>query len=81
MEASTMNAIREELMKSDPVFRQLASEHKKYESRLTELSSLHYPNDEEQNEEVVLKKKKLAVKDQMYAMLLNQEHSSTQVQH
>ena len=75
METSTMNSIREELMKSDPVFRQLASEHKKYESRLTELSSLHYPSGEEQNEEAILKKKKLAVKDQMYAMLLNQEHN------
>ena len=80
METSNMNSIREELMKSDPVFRQLASEHKKYESRLTELSSLHYPSDEEQNEEAILKKKKLAVKDQMYAMLLNQEHTD-QIQH
>ncbi|MEP6925720.1 MAG: YdcH family protein [Pyrinomonadaceae bacterium] len=74
MDTSTMNSIREELMKSDPVFRQLATEHKKYESRLTELSTLHYPSDDEQNEEATLKKKKLAVKDQMYAMLLNQEH-------
>lgn len=80
MEISSVNSIREKLMKSDPVFRQLASEHKKYESRLTELSSLHYPSDEEQSEEVVLKKKKLAVKDQMQAMLLNQEHNS-QIHH
>lgn len=80
METSTMNLIREELMKSDPVFRQLASEHKKYESRLSELSSLHYPSDDEQSEEAILKKKKLAVKDQMYAMLLNQEHNG-QIHH
>ena len=73
MDTQTINSLREDLIKNDPVFRQLASEHKKYEDRLNELSSLHYPNDEEQHEEVVLKKKKLAVKDQMYAMLLNRE--------
>lgn len=75
MDTATMNSIREKLMKSDTAFRQLASEHKKYELRLTELSSLHYPNDEEQTEEAALKKKKLAIKDQMYAMLLNQQQT------
>jgi uncharacterized protein YdcH (DUF465 family) len=75
MDTSTMNSLRDTLLKNDPVFRQLATEHKKYESRLDELSSLHYPSDEEQLEETVLKKKKLAVKDQMYAMLLSHEHS------
>lgn len=79
MDTSTMNSVREELMKSNTVFRQLASEHKKYESRLMELSSLHYPSDEEQTEEAALKKKKLAIKDQMYAMLLNQEQSHNSV--
>ena len=80
MNTSTMNTLREELMKNDPVFRQLATEHKKYEDRLSELSSLHYPSEEEQLEESILKKKKLAVKDQMYAMLLNHEHAD-QIQH
>jgi uncharacterized protein YdcH (DUF465 family) len=73
MDTPTINSLRDDLIKNDPVFRQLASEHKKYEARLTELSSLHYPNEEEQREELVLKKKKLAVKDQMYAMLLNHD--------
>lgn len=80
MDTSTMNTLREQLMKSDPSFRQLATEHKKYETRLSELTSLHYPSEEEQMEEAVLKKKKLAVKDQMYAMLLSQEHAD-QIQH
>jgi uncharacterized protein YdcH (DUF465 family) len=80
MDTSMMNNIREELIKNDPVFRQLASEHKKYESRLNELSSLHYPSEEEQLEETILKKKKLAVKDQMYAMLLQHSHTN-QIQH
>lgn len=73
MDTLTINSLRNDLMKNDPVYRQLASEHKKYETRLSELSSLHYPNEEEQLEETLLKKKKLAVKDQMYAMLLNRE--------
>lgn len=74
MDTLTANSVREQLLSSDPVFRQLASEHKKYEARLNELSSLHYPSEEEQLEESILKKKKLAVKDQMYAMLLKKEH-------
>lgn len=75
MDTTTINSLRDDLIKNDPVFKQLDSEHKKYEARLTELSSLHYPNEEEQLEETVLKKKKLAVKDQMYAMLSNRESS------
>lgn len=80
MDTTTMNTLREDLMENDPVFRQLVTEHKKYETRLSELSSLHFPNEEEQLEESVLKKKKLAVKDQMYAMLLQQEHTD-QIHH
>jgi uncharacterized protein YdcH (DUF465 family) len=75
MDNSTMDALREQLMKEDPVFRQLATEHKKYEERLEELTHLSYPSDEEQLEETVLKKKKLALKDQMYEMLLSREAS------
>lgn len=57
-------------MTSDPEFRELAREHGRYEERLSELSSLIYPNDEEQLEEITLKKKKLAIKDQMHSMML-----------
>lgn len=71
MDTATMNTIREQLMSSDTTFRQLASEHHKYENRLNELSSLNHPSEEEQREEALLKRKKLAVKDQMYAMLVN----------
>lgn len=75
MDNRTMDALREQLMKEDPVFRQLATEHKKYEERLDELTHLSYPSEEEQLEETVLKKKKLALKDQMYEMLLSREAS------
>jgi uncharacterized protein YdcH (DUF465 family) len=64
-------------LKTNPTFRELANEHKKYETRLSELAELHYPNDEEQLEEVLLKKKKLAVKDEMYSMLNNYYRSQS----
>jgi hypothetical protein len=51
----------------------LVREHGRYEERLSELSSLAYPSDEEQLEEVTLKKKKLAIKDQMYTLMLQHE--------
>ena len=73
MDTSTMDSLREQLMKDDPVFRSLATEHKKYEQRLEELTHLSYPSEDEQLEETLLKKKKLAVKDQMHEILLSRE--------
>jgi hypothetical protein len=76
METINTDSLREQLMTSDPEFRELAREHGRYEERLSELSSLAYPNDEEQLEEITLKKKKLAIKDQMHSMML--QYKSTQ---
>lgn len=73
MEITNADSLKDHLMTNDPVFRELAREHTKYEERLSELSSLTYPNDEEQLEEITLKKKKLAVKDQMYAIMLKHQ--------
>ena len=70
MEISNTDSIKEQLIAIDPEFRELAREHGRYEQRLSELSSLQYPSDEEQLEEITLKKKKLAVKDQMHAIML-----------
>jgi uncharacterized protein YdcH (DUF465 family) len=70
-----IESVKAELMTSNPEFQELAREHGRYEARLTELSSLHYPSDEEQMEEATLKKKKLAIKDQMYSLMLQHEKS------
>ena len=70
MEITNTDGLKEQLMMSDPEFRELAREHGRYDARLSELSALPYPNDEEQLEEVTLKKKKLAVKDQMHEIML-----------
>lgn len=73
MELTNTDSLREELIMKDPEFRELAREHKRYEMRLSELTSLAHPNDEEQLEEITLKKKKLAVKDQMQEILLRHQ--------
>jgi len=70
-----IDSVKAELMTSNPEFRELAREHGRYEARLSELSSLSYPSDEEQMEEITLKKKKLAIKDQMYSLMLQHEKS------
>jgi len=75
MEITSTDSLKEELIRQDAEFRELAKEHGKYEERLSELSALTYPSDEEQLEEVTLKKKKLAIKDQMYSMMLQYQRS------
>ena len=77
MEITKADDLKEELMTSNPEFRELAREHGRYEARLSELSALSYPNEEEQLEEVTLKKKKLALKDQMYSIMLQHQKSVT----
>jgi uncharacterized protein len=73
MEMSKADSLKEHLMTSNPEFRELAREHGRYEARLSELSALAYPSEEEQLEEITLKKKKLALKDQMYSLMLQYE--------
>ena len=77
MEMTKADSLKEELIASNPEFRELAREHGRYEERLSELSALAYPSDEEQLEEVTLKKKKLALKDQMYTLMLQAEKAGT----
>ncbi|MBC7932507.1 MAG: YdcH family protein [Rubrivivax sp.] len=76
MELSNTDGLREQLIQLDPEFRELAREHGRYEARLTELSGLAYPSDEEQLEEVTLKKKKLAVKDQMHEIMARHQNAA-----
>ena len=79
MELTKTDSLKEQLMTSNPEFRELAREHGRYEERLSELSALAYPSDEEQLEEATLKKKKLALKDQMYSLMLqHQKVASTE---
>jgi len=73
MDTITADTVKEQLMSNNPEFREMVREHGRYEERLSELSALAYPSDEEQLEETTLKKKKLALKDQIYSLMLDYE--------
>lgn len=69
MDSVAIEATKLEMMKDNPAFREMIVKHQEYEQRLAELAELHYPTEDEQMEEHLLKKKKLALKDEMYAMM------------
>jgi uncharacterized protein YdcH (DUF465 family) len=73
MDMSTADPVRDELIKSNPTFRELVHQHQDFEKRLSELAHLTYPNDDEQLEETTLKKKKLLIKDEIYSIM--QQHA------
>jgi uncharacterized protein YdcH (DUF465 family) len=77
MDTENIEHLKHELMSMNPEFRELANEHGRYEARLDELSALPYPNDDEQWEEITLKKKKLALKDQMYDIIARYQRSQS----
>lgn len=73
MDMSIADPVRDELIKSNQTFRDMVHQHQDFEQRLNELAHLTYPNDDEQLEEVTLKKKKLALKDEIYSIM--QQHA------
>ena len=60
--------VKNVLLQSNPEYRELAERHHQLEDRLHELTDRHYLTSSEQIEEVTIKKRKLAVKDQMEQM-------------
>jgi len=60
---------RERLIQEDVEFQKLSVEHQACDKQLTELEDKHFKSEEEQFIEKNLKKKKLALKDQMYAIM------------
>jgi uncharacterized protein YdcH (DUF465 family) len=67
--SSFTGAVRDQLMANDQEFRRLEHEHANYAAQLEELSHKRYLNEQEQVEEVRLKKLKLKAKDQMEMLL------------
>ena len=53
------------LLETNDEYRQLAAKHHELHDRLQELTAKHYLSDEEQIEEVRIKKRKLLLKDRM----------------
>jgi uncharacterized protein YdcH (DUF465 family) len=61
--------VKSVLLRTDESFRQLVSEHQALDERIRHLSHQSFPTDQEQIEEVALKKRKLALKDRIEATL------------
>ena len=61
-------SFRNELLVVNEEYRRLDEQHHEYESRLANLTDKVVLSDEEQVEEVTLKKRKLQVKDRMQAI-------------
>ena len=70
-------ALKDYLLNHDSQYRELLTEHSKYEERLTELTTLLHPNEDELIEESVLKKKKLHIKDQMENIAIQFKSATT----
>jgi uncharacterized protein YdcH (DUF465 family) len=73
-----MNAAEEVkglLLQSHDQYRQLAEQHHQLDDRLHQLTEKHYLSSNEQFEEVILKKKKLALKDRMEEIARDYVHT------
>ena len=65
MSPAEAREVKNFLLHSNPEYRELAERHHQLEDKLHELTDRHYLTSNEQFEEVNIKKRKLAVKDQM----------------
>ena len=68
MNAAETQEIRNSLLQSDEHYRKLFEQHHQLDDRLHELTDKHYLTASEQFEEITIKKRKLALKDQMEQM-------------
>jgi uncharacterized protein YdcH (DUF465 family) len=69
MERNDQEQLKAHLMQTNAEYRQLAASHCDYAKKLDELEALPHLTDQEQLEEVRLKKLKLHLKDQMEAIV------------
>jgi uncharacterized protein YdcH (DUF465 family) len=65
------------LIETNHEFRELASKHHTLDDRLHELESKHYLSNDEQFEEINLKKRKLSIKDRMEVIIRDYRTGST----
>jgi len=67
--------VKNSLLRTDDAFRQLVSEHQALDERIRQLSTLPFLTDQQQYEEISLKKKKLALKDRIEAIVRGRSDS------
>jgi uncharacterized protein YdcH (DUF465 family) len=66
---ASLDDLKEHLMATNEQFARLATERQTYKLKLQELAGKPFLTDQEQVEEIQLKKQKLHLKDQMEAMV------------
>ena len=74
MDRNAQEELKAHLMQTDEGFRRLVSEHSDYAHQLEELTSRPYLTEQQQIEEVRLKKLKLHAKDQIELVLSKNRH-------
>jgi uncharacterized protein YdcH (DUF465 family) len=77
MNSNAQEELKAHLVETNEEFRRLAAQHTDFARRLDQLEALPHLTEEEQVEEVKLKKLKLRLKDQMEAIM--SQHRSQQV--
>lgn len=63
--------LRDQLLRENAEYRKLAAEHQSYDNQLEDLANKHFLSEEDELLEKTLKKRKLALKDQMFSMVLD----------
>ena len=66
---SHLDVVRSSLLEQDDEFRQLVSEHHTLDEQIQHLSTATYLSNQQQLEEITLKKHKLALKDKIESIL------------
>ncbi len=74
---SHREALKADLLRTHETFRKLFAEHQQCEARLAQLVQRSLPSPEDEIEEKRLKIRKLALKDQMEAILREAERTAT----
>ncbi len=72
-----LDALKQDLLRTNETYRRLHDEHRECEARLAQLSQRSLPSEEDEAEEKRLKVHKLALKDRMEIIL--REHRASGV--
>ncbi|UCE20691.1 MAG: DUF465 domain-containing protein [Candidatus Aminicenantes bacterium] len=67
--------LKEQLLKESEEFKKANQLHQQYEKKLDKLKAKNYLTEAEKQEEKELKKKKLALKDKMYYLMIEYKKS------